>query len=135
MVTMATSSSAAQAMGDEAFVSLTTFRRSGAPVATPVWVARDGDELVVITPSDSGKVKRIKNSNRVELRPCSRRGAVDDDAVTVTGRARIVSGDAAERSTSVLKKKYGIEYRIVMLVELIVARRRKPRVILAIATD
>lgn len=135
LVTMANPSSSARDIGSEAFVSLTTFRRSGAPVSTPVWIARDGDELVVITPSDSGKVKRIKNSNRVELRPCSRRGAVDENAVTVTGRARIVSGDAAERSTSVLKKKYGIEYRIVMLVELIVARRRKPRVILAIATD
>ncbi|WP_042938915.1 PPOX class F420-dependent oxidoreductase [Rhodococcus sp. AW25M09] len=132
---MANSSSSAQAMGDEAFVSLTTFRRTGAPVSTPVWIARDGDELVVITPADSGKVKRIRNSDRVELRPCSRRGAVPDGAVTVSGRARIVTGDSVERPTAVLKKKYGIEYRIVMLVELIVARRRKPRVILAIATD
>ncbi|MDT0352926.1 PNPOx family protein [Pseudonocardia charpentierae] len=31
----------------ERFVSLTTFRRDGTPVATPVWIARDGDALVV----------------------------------------------------------------------------------------
>ncbi|MGV8875192.1 MAG: PPOX class F420-dependent oxidoreductase [Rhodococcus sp. (in: high G+C Gram-positive bacteria)] len=132
---MATSSSSAQAVGDEAFVSLTTFRRSGAPVSTAVWIARDGDELVVITPAESGKVKRIKNSGRVELRPCSRRGAVPENAVAVSGTARIVTGDGAERSTAALKKKYGFEYRIIMLVELILARRRKPRVILAISTD
>ena len=135
MVLMATTSDDARALGDEAFVSLTTFRRSGAPVSTPVWIARDGDNLVVITPADSGKVKRIRNSDRVELRPCSRRGAVPDDAVAVTGSATIVTGDAASRPTSVLKKKYGFEYRIVMLVELIIARRRKPRVILSITTD
>ncbi|MDT7579905.1 MAG: uncharacterized protein QOK35_1169, partial [Pseudonocardiales bacterium] len=46
-------------MADEQFVSLSTFRRSGAPVATPVWIARDGDALVVTTIADSGKVKRL----------------------------------------------------------------------------
>ena len=35
-------------LADARFVSLTTFRRSGAPVSTPVWVARDGGSLVVL---------------------------------------------------------------------------------------
>lgn len=126
---MTSSDSAFLALGDEAFVSLTTFRKSGEPVSTPVWIARDGDELVVITPSESGKVKRIRNSARVELRPCSRRGQVPDDAVAVAGNARIVTSD---RATAAIKKKYGIEFRVVMFIELLVARRRKPRVILAI---
>ena len=46
------------ALADHRFVSLTTFRRSGAPVSTPVWASRDGDLLVVLTPVGSGKVKR-----------------------------------------------------------------------------
>jgi hypothetical protein len=46
----------------ERFVSLTTFRRDGTPVATPVWIARDGDALVVTTPADSGKVKRLRST-------------------------------------------------------------------------
>lgn len=121
------------ALGDEAFVSLTTFRKSGDPVSTPVWIARDGDELVVITPDDSGKVKRIRNSGRVELRPCSRRGKVPDDAIAVAGTASIVADD--QHSREVIKKKYGVEFRIVMFVELLVARRRKPRVILRIHAD
>lgn len=121
-----------RALGEESFVSLTTFRRSGEPVSTPVWIARDGDELVVTTPSESGKVKRIKNSGRVELRPCSRRGKVPDDAVAVSGQARIVTDAPAARATELIKKKYGLEFRIFMFVELLVARRRKPRVTLAI---
>jgi len=66
------------ALGDERFVSLTTFRRSGEAVSTPVWVGRDGDALVVTTPRDSGKVKRLRSDDRVELRPCSRSGRVAD---------------------------------------------------------
>jgi uncharacterized protein len=66
------------ALGDERFVFLTTFGKSGEPVSTPVWIARDGGALVVTTPATSGKVKRIRNSPRVEVRPCSRRGRVKD---------------------------------------------------------
>ncbi|OZC49109.1 hypothetical protein CH289_18215 [Rhodococcus sp. RS1C4] len=120
------------ALGDQPFVSLTTFRRSGEPVSTPVWIGRDGDELIVLTPTDSGKVKRIRNSGRVELRPCNRRGKVPDDAVAHTGTARIVTDESARRATELIRQKYGVEFRIVMLIERVVARGRKPRVILAI---
>lgn len=75
---MTSSDKPIHSLGDEAFVSLTTFRRSDEPVSTAVWIARDGDDLVVITPAESGKVKRIKNSGRVELRPCNRGGKVPD---------------------------------------------------------
>ncbi len=37
------------ALADEQYVLLTTTRRSGDRVPTPVWVARDGDALVVTT--------------------------------------------------------------------------------------
>jgi uncharacterized protein len=49
------------AAGIAQFVSLTTFRPSGAPVATPVWVARDGDALVVTTAVDTGKLRRLRH--------------------------------------------------------------------------
>ncbi|WP_037160190.1 PPOX class F420-dependent oxidoreductase [Rhodococcoides fascians] len=120
------------ALGDQPFVSLTTFRRSGEPVSTPVWIGRDRDELIVLTPTDSGKVKRIRNSGRVELRLCNRRGKVPDDVVTHAGTARIVTDEPARRATELIRQKYGVEFRIVMLIERVVARGRKPRVILAI---
>jgi PPOX class probable F420-dependent enzyme len=65
------------------YLSLTTFRRDGKPVATPVWVARQRDELVVYTARSSDKVKRLRNNNRVLLAPCGMRGRVSGD----TGRA------------------------------------------------
>jgi hypothetical protein len=66
------------ALGDEEFVSLSTFRRSGVRVSSPMWVARDADALVMFTPQASGKVKRLRNDPCVELRPCGRFGRVED---------------------------------------------------------
>ena len=62
------SDSAFAALGDEQYLSLTTFRKSGERVSTPMWVVRDGDALVMFTPEESSKVKRLRNSPRVELR-------------------------------------------------------------------
>lgn len=119
-------------LGDAKFVSLTTFRRTGEPVSTPVWIARDGDELVVTTPGGSGKVKRLRNSGRIELRPCSRRGAVEPDAPVAAGTARIEDSDAArERANAVLHRKYGAEFTIVLGIERL-ASHGADRVILGI---
>jgi uncharacterized protein len=120
-------------LADEKFVSLTTFRSNGVGVPTPVWIGRDGDALVVTTPVGSGKVKRLRKNRTVELRPCSRRGSVDDDAPTVTAVAEIVEGDAAmRRLDQVLKPKYSLEYRIVMSIERLLRRGSSQRVMLRI---
>ena len=118
------------AMADQKFVSLTTFRRSGAPVATPVWIASDGDALVVTTSVDTGKVKRLRHDPRVELRPCTRFGAVADAAPMVAGVAEVVAPDA--RATDALRRKYGLQYRFVLLLERTLKRGGRERVILRI---
>ena len=121
------------ALGDESFVSLTTFRKSGERVSTPVWIARDGDALVVTTPQDTGKVKRLRNSGRVELAPSNRMGKVSDGAMTTAGIARIHADDATkERVTAIIRKKYRFEYHVVTVIETLVNKGRKPRVMLRI---
>jgi len=117
-------------LADERFVSLTTFRRSGAGVATAVWIARHGEDLIVTTPATSGKVKRLRNDPRVEMRPCSRSGHVDDDAPTVAGTAEIVPDSDTDRG--IIRRKYGLEYRVVMFVERLAKRRQEPRLTLRI---
>ena len=123
-------------LGDEAFISLTTFRKTGEAVSTPVWIGRDGDALIVTTPDDTGKVKRVRNNARVEMRPSNRMGKVADDAVTVTGYAQIIGGAAGMAPLEqIIKKKYRVEYYVFMLIERIAAKRQKPRVILRITSD
>lgn len=123
-------------LADEHFVSLTTFRTTGVPVSTPVWIARDGDALVVTTPAASGKVKRLRNSSRVELVPCGRMGAVTAGAVTVTGVAEILEDSPSiERLTGVFRKTYGLEYLIIMTIERLSKKGRAPRVMLRITDN
>lgn len=121
------------ALGDERFVSLTTFRKSGTPVATTVWIARDGDDLVVTTPAGSGKVKRLRNKPRVEIRPSSRTGKVADGAVPIAGGVDLVADQAqVGRLTELFRRKYGLEYRIFMLIERLFASGQRERIILRI---
>lgn len=116
-----------RALTEERFVSLTTFRRSGEGVATPVWLVADGDSgLAVWTVADSGKVKRLRRDARVTLRPCDRRGRVADGAPTVEAVATV--RDEPARVTEVerrLRARYGWEFRAFGLVERLLRRGRE----------
>ncbi|MET7419687.1 PPOX class F420-dependent oxidoreductase [Dactylosporangium sp. NPDC005555] len=122
------------ALGRQRYVSLTTFKRDGSPVATPVWITPDGDALVVTTPAWSYKVGRLRHDPRVLLVPCSRTGRTDPDHEPVPGTAEIVTDPApVARMTDLVRHKYGLEYRLFMLVERLATRgRRRDRVMLRI---
>lgn len=119
------------------FVSLGTYRRNGALVAVPVWVARDGDELIVTSERSTGKVKRLRNDSRVTLQPCSRMGKVEPDAIRVEAHGRVAAAATDDaRADAALKRKYGFQYRAIIGFEALVRRlQRKPgdRVILRIS--
>ncbi|TQM54637.1 PPOX class F420-dependent oxidoreductase [Humibacillus xanthopallidus] len=120
-------------LGHERFVSLTTFRRSGEPVPTPVWVLPDGRALVVSTPAGAGKLKRIRNDPRVTLQACDRRGKVDAGAPLVEGTAEIITDSAASEAVSRrLEGKYGLEFRIFSIVEWVLRWGNSDRVVLRI---
>jgi PPOX class probable F420-dependent enzyme len=105
--------SSLEQLGSEKYVLLTTFRRDGRAVPTPVWAVPDAAGLAVWTPRDSGKVKRVRNSGRVTVAPCDVRGNSSGEAVE--GRARI--GDQADRLRvgRALSRKYGLSGRVLLL--------------------
>jgi len=110
-------------MSDESFVSLTTFRSSGKPVSTPVWIGREAGDVVILTPLDTGKVKRLRANPRVELRPCDRRGRVPQDAPCLSTVVEILEQPVeVDRVRGVMRRKYGVEYRIFMVIEALVRR-------------
>jgi PPOX class probable F420-dependent enzyme len=118
-------------LADARFVSLTTFRKTGVPVSTPVWITQDGTDLVVTTPAGSGKLKRLRNDPRVEIRPCSRMGKVADDAPVETGFA--ATEDESTRIVDVFKRKYGFEYWLFLKIEALVSKGNARRVIIRIS--
>jgi PPOX class probable F420-dependent enzyme len=86
------------------YVSLTTFRKTGVGVPTPVWFGENDDKLYVMTRSDMGKTKRIRNNPRVKVAPCSMRGRVTGPEFPAT--ARILSPEAGQRARETLSRKY-----------------------------
>ena len=102
----------------ETYVSVTTFRTSGEPVSTPVWVVVDGDRLLVTTARSSGKVKRVRHTPRVEITPCDMRGNLSAGAVAVTATASVRDDDATlDAMDAALKKKYGAKYTAIRLAQ------------------
>jgi uncharacterized protein len=114
------------------YLLITTFRRDGTPVPTPVWVGRDDDELIVWTRSDTGKVKRIRRDPSVEVAACDVRGK--PRGPTVAGTARILDADGSDRGRTLLKRKYGITGRIV-IGSSVLFRGRAGSLCLAISLD
>jgi len=88
------------------YVLVTTFRKNGTPVPTPVWVVRDGDEVVIWTAANTGKVKRIRNNGAVELAECDLRGR--PHGAVVKGTARILDEAGSERTRRLIKSKFGL---------------------------
>ena len=59
---------------DQKYINLETYKRDGTPVKTPVWFVIDNDLIYVITRDSTGKVKRLKNNQDVQIVPCSFKG-------------------------------------------------------------
>lgn len=93
------------------YVSLTTYRKDGTAVSTPVWVSREGDKLYVWTQADSGKVKRIRNRGHVMVAPCDSRGRLQGEPVDA---AAVILDDPAdvERVQGLHHRKYGVVFRL-----------------------
>lgn len=89
------------------YVQLTTFRKSGEPVPTPVWAVSDGRELFVWAERESWKVKRVRNNPRVEVTACDLRGK-KTHGPTVSGNARLLGDVETDRVRKLLGGKYGI---------------------------
>lgn len=92
------------------YVALTTFRRDGTPVATPVWLAPLDGTLVVFTDLDSGKVKRLRADPRVRVAACDLRGRVRGPALDATAELTDAAGTA--RVMDAIRRRYGWQARL-----------------------
>lgn len=105
----------------ERYLSLSTYRRDGRSVDTPVWFAHDGARLWVFTGGESGKVKRLRNSPRARVAACDARGKVHGPWHDVT--VRIVSDPALiARANAMLLAKYGWQIRVLDLFSRVTGR-------------
>src|SRR5215218_44941 len=97
-------SSAMTSLRETKTIALTTFKRDGTPVTTPVSIAFDGDRAFFRTWHTAGKAKRLRNEPRVEVAPSTLAGRPTAPAVTM--RARRLSGAEATLAARTLAGRH-----------------------------
>ncbi|MEV6955751.1 PPOX class F420-dependent oxidoreductase [Streptomyces sp. NPDC051183] len=120
-------------LGKARYVSLTTFRKDGTPVATPVWAVADGGELYVWTRSDSWKVKRIRNNGRVTVAPCDVRGRLADGAPVGEGQARLLDEAGLLRVRRLMSRKYTWQFWAVDVPAAVARRGKRPHTAIGVS--
>ncbi|MEU3610233.1 PPOX class F420-dependent oxidoreductase [Streptomyces sp. NPDC035033] len=108
------------------YLSLTTFRKNGTGVATPVWYAVDDGRVYVWTRADSWKVKRLRADPAVELALCDVRGNVAEGAARVSGTARIATEEELRGIRRLLSRKYTYQFWLIDLPATIVRLGKRP---------
>jgi|SRR5215469_669605 len=94
------------------YLSLTTFKRDGTGVATPVWFVAEAGKVLVITGADSHKVRRIHQNPAVTVAECTASGRLRSSPVPA--RAQILPCHQAPRVRQLMARKYWLD-RIVIL--------------------
>jgi uncharacterized protein len=89
---------------NQKYILLTTFRKNGAAVSTPVWFGEDADKLYVMTRSDMGKMKRLRNNQQVRVAPCTIRGKVTGSEFAA--HARILAQEEHVQARRSINRKY-----------------------------
>ena len=86
------------------YICLTTFRKNGVGVSTPVWFGEDAGKLYVMTRSDSGKYKRLRNNPQVRIAPCTMRGKIRGPQFPAT--VRILPPEEWLHAKKTIHRKY-----------------------------
>jgi PPOX class probable F420-dependent enzyme len=95
------------------YVALTTYRRDGTPVTTPVWAAAEGESLYLFSNAAAGKVKRLRNSSRAAIAPCTATGTIT--GAQLPAEAFNLTNDQMPKVWKLLTKKYGMAARLFVL--------------------
>ncbi len=96
-------------VGRSTYVSFTSYRKNGAPVSTPVWIAPDGDDLYFFSDTGAFKVTRVRNNPAVTLQPCDVRGRVKEGSPVVSGVAEVLKHSDSPRVRRIVNRKYRVQ--------------------------
>lgn len=96
------------------YLSVTSFKRDGTGVATPLWFVSDGSRLCAFTDLHSAKVRRIRRNPHVLVASCRVDGKLHGEQVPAC--VEVLTADAdLERVQQLLLERYKLSYRVIML--------------------
>jgi PPOX class probable F420-dependent enzyme len=120
------------------YLSVTTYRRDGTGVATPVWFVQEGGRLLIETDASSYKVRRIRRNPCVTVAPCTATGRLR--GAVVPARAQLLPDTDVTRVERLMARKYRVDLLVIKPIRTLQAalHRGRPRgkpAVLAITPD
>jgi PPOX class probable F420-dependent enzyme len=112
------------------YVLLTTFRKDGTPVPTPLWHAVEGGLVYAATLDDTGKIKRIRNNRSVTIGACDIRG--NPKGPTYAAVARVLHGEEGRYAAKLIESRYRTAAAMHIFQRL---RHRRPMVGIVVAPE
>jgi uncharacterized protein len=108
------------------YLSVTSFKRNGNGVATPLWFVSDGTRLFALTDLHSAKVRRIRRNPDVLVAPCRVNGTLRGEPVAARAEVLTATEDL-DRVQHLLLERYRFSYRAVMFFYRLGRRLRRER--------
>ena len=87
-------------------IQLTTYRRDGAPVATPVSIAFDGERAFFRTWHKAHKTRRLRRNPAVEVAPATLKGT--PTGPPIPARATLLDGRDARIAARALARRHRV---------------------------
>lgn len=107
------------------YLSLTSYRKDGSPVSTPVWFVDDGERYYVITSASSYKAKRIRRNPSVTVARCTASGKLR--GAPIPARAELLPASEHERVDRLMASKYRVDRILILPVyRLVLKLQGKP---------
>ena len=97
----------------EKYINLSTQKKDGSFVNTPVWFAQEGNknDFYIFSAGEAGKVKRIKNFSSVKVAICDARGNLQGE--WISAHAELIDEEESKiRAYRQLQKKYGLTIKV-----------------------
>ena len=89
----------------EKYISLETYRKNNQAVRTPVWFVIKNELIIIVTRDQTGKIKRLRNNQKVKIATCSIKGKTSMSMIP--GTAQILTEDETVKAVKMRDKKYG----------------------------
>ena len=87
-------------------ILLTTYKRDGTPIATPVSISFDGGRAFFRSYDKAWKTKRLRNNHRVEVAPCNLRGKTTGEPIPA--QATLLNEDESREAAAALARDHRV---------------------------
>lgn len=104
------------------YLSLTTYRRDGSPVSTPVWFVEEDGRLFVTTAAESYKARRLQRNPAAMVAACTATGRLRGEPVPA--HVEFLPAAEHEHVDRLMAKKYRVDRVLILPLYRLVTKLR-----------